>query len=78
MSKLRVLSAAHDLGILTLLFKEGLITSKVQMQWEYYLQVYALMKINGGKKRQAVEDVSIKVGVSISTIWRALESLEEK
>ncbi len=75
MSKIQVLNAANDLGILKLFFKEGLMSPTLQSHYEIYLQVEAQMKTNGGKKTKAVKDVADKMNLADGTIWYALSEL---
>jgi len=67
-----------DNGIFTELYKAGFITSKVFIYREIYLWVQAQMQTRGITKRQAVLEAEIKFSKDERTIWRALNSFDEK
>jgi len=67
-----------DNGIFTELYKAGFITSKVFIYREIYLWVQAQMQTRGITKRQAVLEAEITFSKDERTIWRALNSFDEK
>jgi hypothetical protein len=74
---LEYLKALEQLGLLTNLYKHGIINPAVKNDYELYLQVQAQMGINGDKKRQAVITVSDKLGITEDTIYKALRRLKK-
>jgi len=67
-----------DNGIFSELYKAGFITSKVFIYREIYLWVQAQMQTRGITKRQAVLEAEITFSKDERTIWRALNSFDEK
>lgn len=67
-----------DNGIFSELYKAGFITSKVFIYREIYLWVQAQIQTRNITKRQAVLEAEIKFNKDERTIWRALNSFEEK
>lgn len=63
-------------SILKQLISRGLLPVKVAFHREIILQVRAEMSINGNKKRKAVLDVSSRLDIDESTIWKALSKLQ--
>lgn len=65
-------------GIFSEMYKAGFITAKIFTYREIYLWVHAQMKIRGITKNQAVLEAGGKFNKDERTIWRALNSFEEK
>jgi hypothetical protein len=67
-----------DEGIFSSMYKAGFITTKVFIYREIYLWVQAQIKTRGITKNQAVLEAEIKYCKDERTIWRALNSFEDR
>ncbi|HEY0246216.1 MAG TPA: hypothetical protein VGC01_11680 [Mucilaginibacter sp.] len=67
-----------DDGIFSAMYKAGFITAKVFIYREIYLWVQAQIKTRGITKNQAVLEAEIKFNKDERTIWRALNSFDDK
>jgi len=67
-----------DDGIFSSMYKAGFITTKVFVYREIYLWVQAQIKTRGITKNQAVLAAEIKFNKDERTIWRALNSFDDK
>jgi hypothetical protein len=67
-----------DDGIFSAMYKAGFITAKVFTYREIYLWVQAQIKTRGLTKNQAVLEAEIKFNKDERTIWRALNSFDNK
>lgn len=74
---LEYLKALEQLGLLTKLYQHGIINPTVKSHYEIYLQVDAQMKVNGGKKRQAVIHVSDKLRITEDAVYKALKNVSK-
>ena len=61
-----------DEGILTAMYKAGLINTKVFTYREIYLWVNAQLQTRGITKNQAVLEAEVKFDKDERTIWRAM------
>jgi hypothetical protein len=75
---INIANTLFDDGIFSALFKAGFINSKVFTYREIYLWVQAQIKKRGITKSQAVLEAEIKFKKDERTIWRALNSFNEK
>ena len=67
-----------DEGTFSAMYKAGFITTKVFIYREIYLWIQAQIKTRNLSKRQAVLEAEVKFKKDERTIWRALNSFEEK
>ena len=67
-----------DDGIFSAMYKAGFITSKVFIYREIYLWVNAQVKTRSITKNQAVLEAEIKFNRDERTIWRAMNSFQDK
>ncbi|HEY4194245.1 MAG TPA: hypothetical protein VGM63_01830 [Mucilaginibacter sp.] len=75
---IKIANTLFDDGIFSEMYKAGFITSKIFTYREIYLWVQAQIKIRGITKNQAVLEAGGKFNKDERTIWRALNSFEEK
>jgi hypothetical protein len=75
---IKLANTLFDEGIFSSLYKAGFITPKIFIYREIYLWVYAQIKTRGLTKNQAVLEAEIKFMKDERTIWRALNSFEDK
>ena len=75
---IQLANTLFDDGVFTALYKAGFITAKLFTYREIYLWVHAQVKTRGISKNQAVQEAAIKFDKNERTIWRALNSFEEK
>ena len=75
---IQLANTLFDDGIFSALYKAGFITAKVFNYREIYLWIHAQVKTRGISKNQAVLEAEIKFMKDERTIWRALNSFEEK
>ncbi len=75
---IKLANTLFDEGIFSAMYKAGFITTKVFIYREIFLWVQAQVKARGITKNQAVLEAEIKFTKDERTIWRALNSFEEK
>ena len=75
---IKIANTLFDDGIFSEMYKAGFITAKIFTYREIYLWVKAQMKIRNITKNQAVLEAGGKFNKDERTIWRALNSFEEK
>ena len=75
---IKIANTLFDDGIFSEMYKAGFITAKIFTYREIYLWVQAQTKIRGITKNQAVLEAGGKFNKDERTIWRALNSFEEK
>jgi len=75
---IKLANTLFDDGIFSALYKAGFITAKVFTYREIYLWIHAQVKTRCISKNQAVLEAEIKFMKDERTIWRALNSFEEK
>ena len=75
---IKLANTLFDDGIFSEMYKAGFITSKIFSYREIYLWVQAQMQIRGISKNQAVLEAGGKFDKDERTIWRALNSFEDK
>lgn len=75
---IKIANTLFDDGIFSEMYKAGFITSKIFSYREIYLWVQAQMQIKGISKNQAVLEAGGKFNKDERTIWRALNSFEDK
>ena len=71
-------NALFDQGVFSAMYKAGFITSKIFIYREIYLWVQAQMQTRRITKNQAVLEAGCKFNKDERTIWRALNSFEDK
>ncbi|WP_374951131.1 hypothetical protein [Mucilaginibacter sp.] len=69
---IQLANTLFDNGILTAMYKAGLLSAKVFTYREIYLWVHAQVQVRGITKNQAVLEAEAKFGKDERTIWRAL------
>jgi hypothetical protein len=65
-------------GTFSAMYKAGFITCKVFLYREIYLWIEAQLQTRGINKQKAILEASIKFKKDERTIWRALNSFDEK
>jgi len=75
---IKIANTLFDDGVFSAMYKAGFITAKIFVYREIYLWVQAQVKTGRLTKNQAVQEAEIKFMKDERTIWRALNSFEEK
>lgn len=70
-------NSLYETGVLTTLFKSGLISAKIFTYREIYLWVYAQVKTRGISLNKAVLEAEVKFDKGERTIWRALNTFTQ-
>ena len=76
--KIKLANTLFDNGVFSAMYKAGFITDKVFLYREIYLWVNAQMQTRLIKKNQAVLEAEVKFMKDERTIWRALNSFEDR
>ena len=75
---IKLANTLFDNGVFSAMYKAGFITARIFAYREIYLWIHAQVQIRGITKRQAVLEAEIKFKKNERTVWRALNSFEEK
>jgi hypothetical protein len=75
---IQVANTLFNEGTFSQMYKAGFITAKVFLYREIYLWVQAQVQTRGISKHKAVLEAEIKFQKDERTIWRALNSFQEK
>jgi len=75
---IQLANTLFDEGTFTQMYKAGFITAKVFLYREIYLWIQAQIKTRGISKRRAAFEAGLKFAKDERTIWRALNSFNEK
>jgi hypothetical protein len=75
---IRTANVLFEQGTFSAMYKAGFITTKVFIYREIYLWIHAQLQTRNITKHKAVLEAEIKFQKDERTIWRALNSFEEK
>lgn len=75
---IKLANTLFDDGIFSEMYKAGFITDKVFIYREIYLWVQAQLQTREINKYQAVLEAEIRFNKDKRTIWRALNSFEDR
>lgn len=75
---IQIINDLQQSGVLTELYKAGVISSKIFEQRDIYLWVQAQIKTRGISKNKAVIEAEVKFNKGRNTIYRAIEVFENK
>jgi hypothetical protein len=74
---IQIANNLYEDGVLTHLFKAGLISAKIFTYREIYLWVHAQVQARGISINKAVLEAEVKFDKAERTIWRALNTFTE-
>jgi len=75
---IKTANTLFDEGTFSQMYKAGFITTKVFLYREIYLWIHAQLQTRAISKHKAVLEAEIKFQNDERTIWRALNSFQEK